>query len=112
VVQAKPLTFWDISRRDTAAMFRKGRFYFTKFPPLFVAITLVALLTRTSRAGPYFRNRPEYIRDHFAHIETLLIKGVSFFPHPLEGEFISHSLTTSQCLPREKARQVFHEAVS
>lgn len=96
MVQAKPLTFWDISRRDTAAMFRKGRFYFTKFPPLFVAITLVALLTRTSRAGPYlinaeqpsFRNRPEYIRDHFAHIETLLIKGVSFFPHPLEGEFI------------------------
>jgi Bacterial Ig domain len=66
-------------------MFRAGRFYFCKIQTLFVAITLGVLLTKASDAGPYlinaqqanFRVRPEYIRDHFAHIETLPFDGLT-----------------------------------
>jgi hypothetical protein len=66
-------------------MFRAGRFYFCKIQTLFVAITLGVLLTKASGAGPYlinaqqsgFWNRPEYIRDHFAHIETLPFDGLT-----------------------------------
>jgi hypothetical protein len=66
-------------------MFRTGGSYFNEIPSLLMAITLSALLTRASGAGPYlinaqqpdFRNRPGYIRDHFAHIETLPFDGLT-----------------------------------
>jgi hypothetical protein len=55
-------------------------------PVAIVAITLGVLLARASGAGPYlinaqqsdFRNRPEYIRDHLAYIETLPFDGLTF----------------------------------
>ena len=50
-----------------------------------IAALAVAALATASDAAPYlisaqqadFRSRPEYIRDHFAHIETLPFDGLT-----------------------------------
>jgi hypothetical protein len=59
--------------------------YLGNVTPLFLAIMLGTFLTRACDAGPYlinaqqsgFQSRPEYIRDHFAHIETLPFDGLT-----------------------------------
>lgn len=85
-------------------MFRLG-----KIEPLFVAITLGTLLTTASGAGPYLINaqqadcRPEYIRDHFAHIETLPFDGLTISTTTgseiMSGDIRTHAQIASDFAP-------------
>jgi Bacterial Ig domain len=85
--------------------------YLGNVAPLFLAIMLANFLTRASDAGPYlinaqqsgFRSRPEYIRDHFAHIETLPFDGLTISTTTgsaiMSGQVRSYAVIASEFAP-------------